>query len=263
MAAPPLRPAARKARALKAAATVLAAVVLATPAIAQAPPWQPDVPAAIAYASHRHGTIAFAVRTESGSWGWHASRTFPSASVLKAMLLVSYLDLPSVRTRPLGPNDRALLAPMIRRSDNAAAGRVLGLVGPGRLRALALRAGMRRFTPVTAIWGLSRIDAADQARYFLHVDSLVAPRHRAYAMDLLNTITPAQRWGIAQVRPPGWRLYFKGGWGSGTGWVDHQVALLTRGDERVSVAILTYLDGSHPYGKETLREIARRLLKGL
>jgi hypothetical protein len=137
---------------MKAAATVLAAFVLATPAAAQAPAWQPDVAAAIAYASHRHGTIAFAVRTESGSWGWHASRTFPSASVLKAMLLVAYLDLPSVRARPLGPRDRTLLAPMIRRSDNAAAGRVLGVVGPGRLRALARRAGMRRFTPVTGIW---------------------------------------------------------------------------------------------------------------
>jgi hypothetical protein len=152
---------------------------------------------------------------------------------------------------------------MIRRSDNAAAGRVLGIVGPGRLRGLAQRAGMRRFRPVTGIWGLSQIDAADQARYFLRIDSLVAPAHRAYAMRLLNTITPAQRWGIARVRPPGWRLYFKGGWGSGTGWVDHQVALLTRGNERVSVAILTHFDGSHAYGKETLRGIAARLLRGL
>ena len=116
---------------------------------------------------------------------------------------------------------------------------------------------------MTGIWGLSRIDAADQARFLLHIDSFVALRHRAYAMDLLSTIAPSQRWGIARVRPPGWRLYFKGGWGSGTGWVDHQVALLTRGDERVSVAILTYLDGSHPYGKETLCGVAQRLLEGL
>jgi hypothetical protein len=114
---------------MKAAATGLAAFIVATPAAAQAPAWQPDVAAAIAYASHRHGTIAFAVRRESGSWGRHASRTFPSASVLKAMLLVAYLDLPSVRARPLGPSDRTLLAPMIRRSANAVAGRILGLVG--------------------------------------------------------------------------------------------------------------------------------------
>jgi hypothetical protein len=244
-------------------AALAAALAVASSASAAAQPWQPSMAAAVAYASHRHGAIAFAVRTPTRSWSWHGTKVFPSASVLKAMLLVAYLDLPSVRARALEPADRALLAPMIRRSDNAAAGRVFGIVGAARLRALAHRAGMRRFTPVTGIWGLSRIDAVDQARYFLGVDSLLAPRHRAYAMRLLTTITPAQRWGLARVKPPGWRLYFKGGWGSGTGWVDHQVALLTRGDERVSVAILTHLDGSHAYGKETLRGIALRLLKGL
>ncbi|TMM20635.1 MAG: hypothetical protein E6F97_10415 [Actinobacteria bacterium] len=99
------------------------------------------------------------------------------------MLLVAYLDRRSVRNRPLSADDRSLLAPMIRRSDNAA-DRVLGIVGPGGLRALARRAGMRRFTPVTGIWGLSRIDAADQARYLLRIDALTAPRHRAFAMHL-------------------------------------------------------------------------------
>jgi Beta-lactamase enzyme family len=242
---------------------LVATAAIASSASAATTPWQPSMAEAVSYASHRHGVVAFAVRTPTGHWGWHATKVFPSASVLKAMLLVAYLDLPTVRARPLKPGDRALLAPMIRRSDNAAAGSVLGIVGPNRLRGLARRAGMRRFTPVTGVWGLSRIDAADQARYFLRIDSLVAPRHRAYALKLLNTITPAQRWGIARVRPPGWRLYFKGGWGSGTGWVDHQVALLTRGDERVSIAILTRSDGSHAYGKETLRGIAARLLRGL
>jgi hypothetical protein len=242
------------------------AVVASTTALAATSspePWRPSMGAAVRYASHRHGVVAFAVRTPTRSWSWRADRIFPSASVLKAMLLVAYLDLPSVRDRPLRPADRTLLAPMIRRSDNAAASRVLAIVGNNGLRRLAHRAGMRRFEPVMGIWGLSRIDAADQARYLLRIDSLTASRHRAYALQLLRTITPSQRWGIARVRPAGWRLYFKGGWGSGTGWVDHQVALLTRGDERVSVAILTHLDGSHAYGQETLRGIAVRLLGGL
>jgi hypothetical protein len=242
---------------------LLAALAVASSASAAARPWQPSLAAAVTYASHRHGVIAFAVRTPTRNWSWHGSRVFHSASVLKAMLLVAYLDLPSVRGRALRPSDRALLTPMIRVSDNDAAGRVLGIVGPDRLRALGYRAGMRRFTPVTSVWGTSLIDAVDQARYFLRIDRLVAPRHRAYAMKLLNTITPAQRWGIARVRPFGWRLYFKGGWGRGTGWVDHQVALLTRGDERVSVAILTASDGSGLYGNETLLGIAARLLRGL
>ena len=66
-------------------------------ALAAAPPWQPSMAAAVAYASHRHGEIAFAARTPTRSWRCHGTQTFPSASVLKAMLLVAYLDLPSVQ----------------------------------------------------------------------------------------------------------------------------------------------------------------------
>jgi hypothetical protein len=82
-------------------------------------------------------------------------------------------------------------------------------------------------------------------------------------MRLLGSIVPSQRWGIADARPAGWALYFKGGWGSGTGWVDHQVALLKRGRRRIAVAILIRSSPRHAYGKETLRGVARRLLRGL
>jgi hypothetical protein len=220
---------------------------------------------AVEYAARRHGIIAFAVRTPTRSWGWHSTRILPAASVVKAMLLVAYLNLPSVRERPLDRAERALLGAMIRRSDNAAATRVHTIIGAQGMRLLAHRARMRRFTPAPGIWGVSTIDAADQARYFLRIDRLVPARHRAYAMGLLASITPSQRWGIARVRPAGWHLAFKGGWGQVTltGWVDHQVGLFTRGDERVSVAILTHLDGSHAYGKETLRGVCARLLRGL
>lgn len=239
----------------------VAALGLAAPA--SAAPWRPHVHDAATYASHRHGVIAFAVRTRGGAWGWHARRTFPSASVLKAMLLAAYLNEPAVRHRPLRAAEKTLLGAMIRRSSNAAASAILGRVGTHRLRALARRAHMRRFGPVTPVWGLSRIDAEDQARFFFRIDNLLPPRHRLYAMGLLEHITRSQRWGIGRVKPRGWRLFFKGGWGSGTGWVDHQVALLTRGHERVSLAILTHLDGSHAYGKETLRGVAARLLRVL
>ena len=82
-------------------------------------------------------------------------------------------------------------------------------------------------------------------------------------MRLLASITPSQRWGIGEVAPKGWKLYFKGGWGSGTGLIDHQVALLVRGCARASIAVLTMYDGSHAYGKQTLRGMFERLLRGL
>jgi hypothetical protein len=151
---------------------------------------------------------------------------------------------------------------MITQSDNNAATEVRGIVGNSGLQALANRVGMRHFA-TAVIWGETQITAADQTKFFLHIERYIAPRHRAYAMRLLAGIVPSERWGVAEVAPRGWSLYFKGGWGYGTGLLDHQVALLTRGCARVSVAVLTMYDGSHTYGKDTLKALFARLLRGL
>jgi hypothetical protein len=238
-------------------ALIVAGLALAPAAFAA--PWAPGVRSASRWADVRAGQVSFTVRTEHRVWGRDARRAVPSASVLKAMLLVAYLR---EHDRPLTAADRALLAPMIRWSDNVAATRVRDAVGNDGLVRLAHRSGMRRFRPAP-VWGLSSVDAADQSRFLLHVDRLVPRRHRRYALRLLGSVVPSQRWGVARVRPPGWALYFKGGWGSGSGAVDHQVALLRRGRRRLSVAIMTTSSPSHAYAKETLEGVARRLLRGL
>jgi hypothetical protein len=224
--------------------------------------WHPDMRAALAYKRTRIGDIAFAVRTERRFWSYRPDHVEWSASVLKAMLLVAYLDQSSVAGRDLTSRDRALLDPMIEVSDNDAATEVRSIVGNSGLSALAHRVGMTSFEPA-AIWGESHITARDQTKFFLHIDSFIPSLHRAYALRLLASVTPSQRWGIGEVAPKGWKLYFKGGWGSGTGLIDHQVVLLVRGCARVSVAVLTMDDGSHAYGKDTLKGMFSRLLRGL
>ena len=114
-----------------------------------------------------------------------------------------------------------------------------GRVGMPALAALARRAGMRSFRP-HPVWGGSQITADDQARFFLRIDRLLPARHRRYGMRLLRTVIPAQRWGLAEAVPAGWRIAFKGGWGPGvTQDVQHQVALFTNAGLRVSLAVLT------------------------
>jgi hypothetical protein len=225
--------------------------------------WRPNLKSAITYARGRRGDIAFAVRTPGAFYAYRPDHPEWSASVLKAMLLVAYLDRPSVASRALSAHDTALLYPMITRSDNDAADTVDTIVGAGGLRALARRVGMTEFTPAEPIWGESEISPRDQTRFFLHIESDVVARHRAYAMHLLASIVPSQRWGIGQVAPRGWKLYFKGGWGSGTGLIDNQVVLLRRGCARISIAVLSMHDGSHAYGKQTLKGLFARLLRGL
>jgi hypothetical protein len=222
--------------------------------------WRPDMRAAIAYAHGRTGDIAFAVRTGARFYGYRPDHGEWSASVVKAMLLASYLDLPAVRGRALRPGERGVLGPMIRASDNNDAQQIFDTVGQGSLRALARRVGMTHFA-TSPVWGETHITPRDQTRFFLHIDDFVAARHRSYAMRLLRSVIPAQRWGVGELAPAGWKLYFKGGWGYGTGLEDHQVALLTRGCARVAIAVLTMRDGSHQYGKQTLKGIFARLLR--
>jgi beta-lactamase class A len=235
-------------------AVAIVLAVLIVPAKAQA--WEPDVAGAAAWAAKRQGTVTFAVRTQDRLWGQGLDQQFAMASVLKAMLMTAYLR--RVDHRPLTAGDRALLRPMIRRSDNATATQIRNIVGNGALVRLARRAGMTHFR-VHAVWGLSLTTVRDQTLFFLRLEQLVPRRHRAYAMRLLRTIVPSQRWGIAQVIPDGWTLHFKGGWGSGTGAVDHQVGLLRRGEDRVAIAVMTVNNPTHAYGKATLEGVARRL----
>ena len=226
-------------------------------------PWAPAVAAAKRYASRRTGEVSFAIVDWAGrDYRFHGSRTAPSASVIKAMLLVVYLRRPGVRNQPLTRAERALLRPMIRRSDNGAASLVASIVGQRRIDRLARAARMRDFR-FSYVWGLSRISPRDQARFMRRLDRYVPRRHRRFALRQLARVTPTQRWGVGRVKPPGWALYFKGGWGGGTGWVNHQVALLKRGERRVSLAIFTESNPTHGYGKQTLRGVAARLLRGL
>lgn len=225
------------------------------------PAWRPHIAEARRYANRRAGEVAFAVINERGQIsGFHMATTAPAASVFKVMLLVAFLR--ERYPRPLSSGDRVLLAPMIRRSDSVAATEVRNIVGRARIERVARISGMRDFR-YNEVWGLSRTSPRDQAWFMYRLESYIPKRYLPYARYLLSHIISTQRWGIGRVAPRGWSLFFKGGWGTGTGRVDHQVALLERNGQRVALAIFTQFDPSHSYGKRTLRGVAIRLLRGL
>lgn len=209
------------------------------------------------YARSRAGVVAFAVIDEAGRVrGLRRTVAFPSASVVKAMLLVAALR--AAGDAPLADGQRALLEPMVTASDNDAAFAVYAQVGSAGLMRVARAAGMRRFA-VPALME-ARIDAADQARFFRRIDRRVPARHRGYARRLLSSIVPWQRWGIppAARERRGTKAFFKGGWRPG---LVHQAALLQRGDQRLGLAILTSGQPSHEYGRQTVEGVARRVLR--
>jgi Beta-lactamase enzyme family len=219
------------------------------------------VTAAGRYLARRAGYTSFAVLDSQGRIdGRHSHRTFVSASVVKAMLLVADLRRLAAGRRGLG-GERALLAPMIELSDNDAATAVWYRVGEARVEALARRAGMTDFS-VSGYWANAQISAADQARFFFWMEKLVPRRFRRFADHLLSHIVDYESWGIPAVaRQRGWRVFFKGGWrGTDRGQLVHQAARLERRRKRVAIAVLTDGDPSMSYGIETIEGVTRRLL---
>jgi Beta-lactamase enzyme family len=210
----------------------------------------------------RAGSGSFAAVDErSRVHGHRRGVRYSSASLVKAMLLVAYLDRRDVRRRALRRSERGLLGPMIRVSDNDAATAIYARVGEGGLNRLAHRAGMRRFVS-NPVWGGCQVTARDQARFFSRLRSLLSRRHRGYGLSLLHRIVSYERWGIPHGAPRGWRLYFKGGWfRDDDGWRVHQAALLRKGKRRISIAVLTRGSPSLGYGAATIAGVTSRLLR--
>jgi hypothetical protein len=176
------------------------------------------------------------------------------------MFMTAYLR--RARGRDLKENDKSLLRPMITRSANEPATRIANMLGPRPIYALARDARMRNFH-YTRPWGSSTITAADQVGFMYRLERLIPDRHDSYARYLLSHVVESQRWGIGELHKPNWRFFFKGGWGSGTGAVCHQVAFIERDGMRIAVAVMITGSPSHAYATNTLKGMFERLLEDL
>lgn len=215
-----------------------------------------SIRAAKQFIQTRAGDPGFAVITERGRLrGWHKDRTYPAASVAKAMLMVAALR--EARGRDLDHEERSLIGPMIHRSSNKTARRLFARYGSLGLERVAQLAGMRYFDSRGTLFE-GTICGRDQTRFFLRMNGLIPRRHRAYARGLLSGIKRSQRWGIPPAATAhGLRVFFKGGWRAG---ITHQVALLERTKRRrIALAVLTR-SPNRPYGIATIAGVTRRLL---
>jgi len=222
-----------------------------------APPRRPtdaNVAAAREFALDRQGQVSFAVASTRGFVRGHErTRTAPSASIVKAPLLVAALR--EIGDEPLPADLGALLDPMIRASDNAAAAAVHARIGDAAIARLAERAKLSRLDTAAGLFE-TRVAASDLARLFVNLHELLPDRHRAEAERLLAGVVPWQRWGLPAALP-GRVVMFKGGWRQD---IVHQAGVVLVGERRVGIAVLTTGNPSEAYGRATVEGVARRLL---
>jgi hypothetical protein len=224
-------------------------------------PARAAIAAARRFLDSRAGATSFAVVDNRGRlFGTRVHEHFRSASVVKVMMLIAYLQRLAAGHHGVGPSDDALLHPMIHISDNEAASAVLGFVGTGALARVAREAGMADYAPAVGWWAFTQTSAADQARLMFVLPRLIPPQFYAYARGLLAGIEPSQSWGIPPVARPRWQVFFKTGWLPSQG-LFVEAARLERRGVTCATAVFTDGDPSMAYGEETIEGVASALLE--
>ncbi|GAA2274548.1 hypothetical protein GCM10010149_16080 [Nonomuraea roseoviolacea subsp. roseoviolacea] len=153
----------------------------------------------------------------------NAHRAFRSASVVKILLAVDYLE--SRTTVP--PADARLLKIMLRSSDDDAASTLWDRAGKGAvITRMARRLGLSDTAPPPAskpgFWGYTSLSAYDVVRVYRYLLDRAAPRVRDTILGHLRAATPCgtdgfdQYFGIPRALPRPWAV--KQGW-SGFGEV--------------------------------------------
>ncbi|AYN43053.1 hypothetical protein D9753_33890 [Streptomyces dangxiongensis] len=233
------------------------ALLASAAALLSAGPLQPATAAAAsstAGAVHATAAVLDLDRTGGTPVVHGQDRAYDTASIVKVDILAALLLQAQDAGRQLTARERELAEPMIRRSDNAAAGTLWRRIG----RASGLAAANRRLglTATTGgpgpKWGLTRTTASDQIRLLRDVFDPGDPAHaalhpasRAYVRTLMSQVVPEQSWGVSAAGAGGAGRILKNGWleRSTTGrWDVNSVGEVTVGGHRCLVAVLT--DGS-------------------
>ncbi|GLX00160.1 hypothetical protein [Microtetraspora sp. NBRC 16547] len=151
-------------------------------------------------------------------------RRFRSASIVKILIAIDYLER---QKDPIPARDAALLAPMLRGSDDDAATALWRRGGQGRIvQRMARKIGLTDTAPPPAakpgFWGYTAISAIDIARVYRYLLDKAEPRVRDVVMGHLRQAQQCatdgfdQYFGIPRGVPRPWAV--KQGW-SGYGSV--------------------------------------------
>ncbi len=258
--------------------TVVPRNVTATtaPPIQKAAPVQsqnPLGPEVASYVRQRTGVVTAAVEDlKTGqTWLLHPGDPQATASIVKVDVMATLLSESTAKAEPLTATDQTLLLNMIEYSDNTAATTLWNTVGgPSAIKSFDLQVGMTDTTPSLCLtcagfpwpgWGLTTTTAADQLallRTIVLPNTLLSNAQRAYALQLMQAVTPSERWGISEGLSSGTVVALKNGWVplGPNDWQIDSVGWVHGAGRNYLIAVLTTMNPTEDYGIQTIDQIS-------
>jgi hypothetical protein len=232
--------------------------------------------AATSYLSGRAGTVLAAVYDMGTGHTWHLGQGQPQAeaSVVKLDVLETLLaEKGQGDDTGLTASDRSLAEQMIKDSDDAAATSLWDEVGgTASIRSFNVKAGLTQTALSSCVvcpgfswpgWGLTTTTPDDQIallRQLVTPSSVLTSAERAYALSLMEDVTPTQRWGIGGGVPAQVKVALKNGWlplqGSDGDWQINSVGWVSGGGRNYLMAVLTTGNPTEQYGIDTIDRLA-------
>jgi hypothetical protein len=189
--------------------------------------------------------------------GWH----FHAASIAKVIILGALLRHLMAKHRDLSPDQVTLTTEMITESSNSAATTLWDEVGRRHLQRFLNLAKMTHthLGPGT-YWGLTRVTAHDELLLLKQLKSrksVLDKPSRSYALSLMASVIPSQRWGVTAGAPTKLTAHLKNGWlPDPVLWVINSIGLFTGHQRSYRIAVLTRGNPTMTYGVDTVQAVA-------
>jgi hypothetical protein len=219
----------------------------------------------------RPGTVALTVYEHSSRTycALRAAKSYDSASIIKVTILAALLRDAQQSRRVLSARERSLVTAMITQSSNGATGTLWRQLGTRKIYRFLNAAGMPR-TELgwDRYWGLSRVNAAEQSRLLGLItlpNTVLSDSSRAYILDRMAHVVPAQRWGTPAGAPLKARVHVKNGWlpRDDLGWRVHSLGAFTGQGHDYTIAVLTHGNATMRQGVNTVQAVARAVHRDL
>ena len=225
------------------------------------------------YLTGRAGMVAAAVYDLSTRQFWAIGPGTPQAeaSVVKVDILETLLTQQG--SSGLSGADQTLAQSMIEDSDNDSATDLWDAVGgPSGIRSFNAEAGLADTTPSPCVecagfawpgWGLTTTTPADQIALLRQIavpGGLLSTAERGYVAQLMENVTPSQRWGVCADVPPQVTVALKNGWlplnDDGTDWQVNSVGWVSGLGRDYLIAVLSTGNPTEQYGIDTIDQVS-------
>lgn len=237
---------------------------------------------ATSFLATRGGTVQAAVYDMGTRQTWTVGHGPPQAeaSIVKLDILETVLAQRGRDGRGLFGQEGSLARLMIEESDNSAATDLWNAAGGARgIGSFNRAARLTRTSPSPCVvcsgfpwpgWGLTTTTPADQISLLRQVAEqgrLLSAADRGYAVQLMEDVTPDQRWGVSGGVGPRATVALKDGWlplnDAGTDWQVNSIGWISGGGRDYLVAVLTTGNPTEQYGIDTIGRLSAIIWKSM